>query len=429
MKMKTGEVNELLLRTVRAALHPSEQLSLSPSEWETVRDELREQTVLALAADAVLRSGIGEAEKEKLIGLSAANIRQFHRTMRAEAKLLALLRANQIPAVILKGSAAAQYYPKPQLRHMGDIDLLVAPEDHEKAFRLLCASGYRNLQELGGSDRRHIAFSDDDGTEIELHRFFFAEDRSEQREPFDAWLHESMKNIETVDVCGYSVPVFPPLQNGLILLEHIRHHLSSGLGLRQIVDWYCFVQQVCDDGFWENCFREKAEALGLDQLAVVMTGMCRKYLGLTERITWCGDAEAELVDALADYVLKRGNFGRKLTGKARKTVSTARRFSTPAEAFAYLTAAGSVHMKAAGLRPVKAVAWLYQIGHLIRMTAGRRERFDLMDAVQTGIRESAFFKRLGVSFDPNTDGTQRSQNEKNAAVKRQKTEEQHEQKV
>ena len=36
-----------------------------------------------------------------------------------------LFENNNIPLVILKGTAAAMYYPKPQLRTMGDIDFLV----------------------------------------------------------------------------------------------------------------------------------------------------------------------------------------------------------------------------------------------------------------------------------------------------------------
>lgn len=79
---------------------------------------------------------------------------------------------------------------------------------------------------------------------------------------FDKWLYDQLSTIQQVKVCGYAVRVFPPLENGLILLGHINQHLSSGLSLRQIIDWYYYVQSELDDEFWNNEFKLKPKLSG-----------------------------------------------------------------------------------------------------------------------------------------------------------------------
>ena len=56
--------------------------------------------------------------------------------------LISLLEENNIPSVILKGAAAAMYYPYPSLRTMGDVDILVRRKNLERAVQLMEDNGY-----------------------------------------------------------------------------------------------------------------------------------------------------------------------------------------------------------------------------------------------------------------------------------------------
>ena len=49
----------------------------------------------------------------------------------------AFLRAHQIEPIVIKGWAAARYYPQPWERFYSDIDLMVAAADYEKSRRIL----------------------------------------------------------------------------------------------------------------------------------------------------------------------------------------------------------------------------------------------------------------------------------------------------
>ena len=50
--------------------------------------------------------------------------------------------------VILKGTSAAQYYPYPEYRTMGDIDIMTRREDYDIACKQLMDNGYTMLKEI-----------------------------------------------------------------------------------------------------------------------------------------------------------------------------------------------------------------------------------------------------------------------------------------
>ena len=114
--------------------------------------------------------------------------------------------------------------------------------------------------------------------------------------------------------------MFPPLENGLVLLGHINQHLEEGLGLRQILDWALYVDKALDDDAWEHTFAPVVRRLGLERLTITVTRMCQLYLGLRPDITWCASADEKVCDSLMNYIMEQGNFGRKGDTGSHKTV-------------------------------------------------------------------------------------------------------------
>lgn len=221
-----------------------------------------------------------------------------------------------IPVVVLKGAAAAMSYPHPQYRSMGDIDIIVPQEQYVDAYHILVDHGY----EVEGDHslkvfRRHISFISSSGIEIELHHHFSSSLSKSYSDALDEIISEGIANCEIVNLNDFNVPVLPPMANGVVLLGHIQQHLSSGLGLRQIIDWMMYVEKYLNDDFWNTEFKDAAERSGLKKLAMVSTLMCQKYLGPNPEITWCrnGNIENEkLGDKLLEYIVKRGNFGKNM---------------------------------------------------------------------------------------------------------------------
>lgn len=285
-----------------------------------------------------------------------------------------------VPYVILKGSAAGQYYPNPENRTYGDIDILVAHEDFEKASQEMHNAGFVLNKDL----EREKGFIKD-GIEIELHRYFSALNNPALADYLDNILINSINESHFL----------PTLLNGITLLEHINQHLENGLGLRQIIDWMMFVDKCLPDSEWSN-FSKIADNIGLKYLAIEVTRMCEMYLGLSSH-QFCVDANEKLCKQLMEYIVSCGNFG---CVKNKKSIATNvfTNMRNPIAAYALLQERGLANWKAAKKHPfLKPFAWVYQACRYLQMVMGKRLRGkDIEEAFSAGKARRIMFDKLGV---------------------------------
>ena len=398
MSVFFSEVQKDMLKLLSASLWNEDMNDLDITNFTEINAELKNQTVQVLVSDLIEKTDISSSEETEYVKLVGQNYLLFHTLMQDQQELTDLFEETGIPVAVLKGAAAAVYYPVPEYRQMGDIDIIVEPENFEKAYNLMCEHGYHAEQELSEVSR-HAGFETPSGIEVELHRCFSTNINKKKKQILDQCIYKGISQAEKHIVADYTVPILPVSENGLVLLAHINQHLSSGLGLRQIIDWMMYVHHNLDDDMWENTFSETADATGMKTLAETVTYLCKKYLGLSDRITWCDNADDELADELMLYILDKGNFGRKNEYGSRTTVSVLHRFYNPISAFAYLTAGGMLHWKAAKkYKILKYFAWIYQIGHLIRMGLKRKTGMKALseELAQSG-KEAKLLQRLGVT--------------------------------
>ncbi len=286
-----------------------------------------------------------------------------------------------VPYTILKGTSAAKYYPYPEYRAMGDIDILTDREGFEQAYHDLLNNGYREVKKLN----REISF-EKDGIIVELHRYFASLNDPKQSKYLDDLI---INNIS-------SSHVLPDPVNGLVLLEHIGQHLEHGLGLRQVLDWMMFVDRCLPDEKWPE-FKNMAKCLGLKKLAVIITRMCELYLGLKER-QWCKDADETVCKHLMEYILSSGDFGNKWTSDllVGQTIFTYVR--GPISTFKWLQERGLYNWKAAQKHAfLRHFAWIYQAGRYILKGFGQEKATaTLKNEYKAARMRIALFESLGV---------------------------------
>lgn len=232
-----------------------------------------------------------------------------------ETEAFRLLEAEEIPAAVLKGSAAAMSYPYPQYRTVGDIDLITAPRFYDRACEALTRGGFVRDPEL--PDVRHTVFRRN-GVTLELHRFFSAQGGGAA---LDGMIFEGLFRSQKQTLGpGSSFVTLPPLENGLVLLRHVRQHLNAGIGLRQIIDFIMYIHRYLNDSLWNDGFGKAAADLGLDKLAVTLAGIGVLYLGLPDREAWFEQYDPDLCEDLTEIILNKGNFGRKNADNRFRTV-------------------------------------------------------------------------------------------------------------
>lgn len=412
-----------IFRIIRESLFAQEMQDITSEEcdWNAVYAEMKDHAIAFLAQkwleNGAKKSGMNEAlRSEWLRGCMRQQVRWIQ-IMSAQERLLSILAENQIECVIIKGAAAAIYYPQPSLRAMGDIDFLVKRADYERAARVLEENGYE--QEHGHNFSHHHYGYRKDGVSFELHRRLGIVQESDEETL--GLFEDGIERRQMVQIGSFRYPILPAELNGLVLMFHINQHLRSGLGLRQIIDWMMYLDR--NDNLQEllPLFRKT----GMEKLALTVTAMCQEYLGLGGMSEEAGEAtarediaeeageiparEALVIDPgvyptqeLMDYIYEKGNFGTK-SGEEGKIASVFLIATSPLQLFRRLQAGGLSRWKAAGkYRFLRPFAWIYQIGFILRELASHGispGRF--MRQHGTGVRQRDLIHKLGLEIDRN----------------------------
>lgn len=376
---------QTLLELLKASLFDIEPSFPEKVDWDAVLQEAKDQTVVALAAPAV-----PDSESVKWQVPVAQNTATFLNLLNEQTKLIRLFDAAGIPLVILKGFAAAMYYPAPLRRSMGDVDFLVPPEHFEKARVLMEENDYL-FRSDHGTDRDYSYTKR--GVVLELHHRY-----SDEKWDIDPLILESFPDITTRELFRHRFPVLPEMINGLILLDHVRHHLQGGLGIRQIIDWMMFVHANLNDENWKNSFSLLARNAGLETLAVTMTSMCKRFFGLPDPITWCDTADESTARELLGIVFDYGNFGSKMTEEIHPSeyiTISARRMGL----FRYLQTRGEQNWENSRKHPfLRHFAWLYQIFRYIKRGTSALFRGEkIAQGMSSGTEKFDLLERLGLN--------------------------------
>lgn len=286
-----------------------------------------------------------------------------------------------VPYVILKGSSAAKYYPHPEYRTMGDIDIITPREDFDKAYQELKNNGFVITKEL----EREVGFVKS-GIMVELHRYFASLNDPKQAKWMDDLIIQNINQTH----------VLPDDINGLVLLEHINQHLEKGLGLRQIIDWMMFVDKCLPDERWPS-FRSYAKAIGLEQLAIVATRMCEIYLGLPQR-RWSNKADEKLCKQLLDYVMACGNFGNTRSDNIDIGDNILYYSSSLGSLFRLLQERGLANWETAKKYSIlKPFAWIYQVFRYANRSMNRNDASaTLKNEYKSARQRIKMFEALGV---------------------------------
>lgn len=160
-----------------------------------------------------------------------------------------------------------------------------------------------------------------------------------------------------------------------------------------------YVDKCLPDEKWP-AFRELAQNIGLEKLAVVTTRMCEIYLGISHR-DWCSSADDLLCDNLIEYLLNCGNFGNKRTSDRDNSENVFIYARGPIEMLRLLQERGEYNCKAVHDYPILIpFAWIYQTGRYIKKgLAQKNAKNEIIAAYLDARRKLKLFDALGVRQD------------------------------
>ena len=279
-------------------------------DWKAAFDECKAQSVISLAFSALPKSEVPQKIYAHWKALVNENLAVNSKISYAHTMLNELLNQANIPYVILKGCASAEYYDDPLLRTMGDVDFLVSEKEIKQVDKLLKNQGFVFNNSFHEIERAY----EKDGVILELHWSITGIPGGRTGELLERFLVDifDKSQLKHFDLAEYYSP--SQFHHGLVMLLHVaRHMITGGIGLRHFCDWAVFVDKVGKD--FVSLFEDKLKQVGLWRFAQIMTQFCTTYLGLPQQ-EWAGIAEKQLLAELKDDVFASGNFGHKDLSRA-----------------------------------------------------------------------------------------------------------------
>ncbi|MBR3737434.1 MAG: nucleotidyltransferase family protein [Eubacterium sp.] len=211
-------------------------------------------------------------------------------------ELSAAFEENEIKYVFFKGIQIRDFYPVPQARVMGDIDVLIPAESRERAKEILQSRGFASVNSNGPVwDYRK------NGVTIEVHTKIIS------GKVGSANAEEGFANaLENADFKSFRGELGDDFHFAY-LLTHIAHHFwFYGAGIKMILDLAAYMK-----------FREidiqavlsKMREIGLEDFAKVILSICFKWFSVGE------DFGRETKTA-EEFLASFGAFGNRNRNKA-----------------------------------------------------------------------------------------------------------------
>lgn len=295
----------------KALWNKPSMIAVRPDAWDVVCRITKEHAITPIV-------WIGLSSQKKEIPVSnykflrseaLSSVFAGEQLMIEQDRILAAFNNAGIQCAVLKGSSMAALYPSPEMRSLGDIDLLVPAALFERASVLLQRLGFQ-AQEKGHSF--HTEFHGR-GCVVELHRAVSNMPNTAGGLAAARIMDECWDDIKCCIVGDYSFPALGIRHQALNLLLHMERHLAiGGIGLRQLCDWLVFVWSVKTEEF-ESIILPTLDCCGLSRFACVLTKVCVTYLGIDENhVRWCMGIEDSLVRAMMKDILRVGDMGRTI---------------------------------------------------------------------------------------------------------------------
>ena len=278
--MTSEQIIVLSLIEIAVRSSPTD-LTKEDFNWKAVIEFATRQGVQGLCFDALeLLPAEQRPDKVMLMDwfgqvVGLERIYESHRK-RIDA-LSCFFQLNGIKMMLLKGYGLSLYWPKPEHRPAGDMDIFLGG-CWQQADRLVSERlGIR----VDDGHEHHTCFTFQ-GVSVENHYDFVNTKVNDSARELEALF----KRIATLDIplkMEKGVIYLPlPTLNAIFLMRHLGQHFAGAEAtLRQLLDWGFFMQHEHEKVDWEFVY-STLKSVGIYRLFQQINAICVDYLGFAE---------------------------------------------------------------------------------------------------------------------------------------------------
>lgn len=199
---------------------------------------------------------------------------------------------NNIDYMPLKGVLLKKLYPKPEMRYMGDADILIKECQYDKIIPILESLGFTEKKRT-----QHELVWVKDNVCIELHRRIFDPHVTDMCEYYgDGWKFAQKESSDS------SKFLMSSEDNFVYLFSHFsKHFIGSGIGVNHIIDLYIFLKK--NDKMNDKYITSQLEKLNL----------LKFYYNILKLIdVWFnGKKSNDTINIISDKIFCDGSYGSK----------------------------------------------------------------------------------------------------------------------
>lgn len=320
---------KLLLNLIKIALGKSTKCALPNAlEWNILFDMSMKQCVPSLVLDGLNKSlasepcqgnkGIGKMDKLKWLSMVLNMERLYTKHESVIAELAAFYQSAGYQMMLLKGYGLSKYWPIPNHRPTGDIDIYLMhlnSDGKEKSQPAWKCADKLMTEKLGiqvdNSHHHHSVFTYK-GIMVENHYDFI----NVHSHRSNRWIENEFKTLalkgnEEFTFDNGAKLLFPsPLLNCLFVARHNASHFAAEhLNLRQLLDWVLFVEERHKDIDWDY-FWSMAKKMGMEKFVLCMAFIAIEQLSFEKDIFHIPNefkdfqkCEHDLIDKVLDNIL------------------------------------------------------------------------------------------------------------------------------
>lgn len=233
--------------------------SLTSKDWWSLFRLMQQNHVAALTADAMTNLDVPREVKIPWLAECEKAVRWHRYQQEVQQDIIDTMQKHGIETLVLKGTHLSQYYPQPDLREFGDLDLYFY-DRHDEADRV----AREVLKVEVSNEAHHHSKYNYRGVTVESHYDFLNTHYPPSNRRFETLLKEQAPS---------------PTFEVLFLLRHMAGHFAaSRITLRDLVDWVLTYKTLKEKVDW-SLVNKTIEDFGMTDFVAALNAISENRLG------------------------------------------------------------------------------------------------------------------------------------------------------
>lgn len=293
--MNSDYIYDYTIKLISSVLNNS--VSSSPEsefDWGAFKNFCDRHSITNIIAYEIIKPSFDVSDDIKAY-FNDVILQSAAKEARLEVETIELINSfekSQIPHMLLKGSVLKNYYPRPDMRSMCDVDILVG-EHLDEAMKIMNAHGF----ELKSRDFLHDCYNKKPFINVELHSSLFDKELTSLYDYFKIGFERAKLKSNFSFRYELSKDDFY-----IFIITHLAKHFKrTGTGIRSVTDIYLYLKNNADLNF--DYINQELEKIGL-----------RRFSDKIRQIAfnWFSNGIINYEDAVENYIITSGTYGSNL---------------------------------------------------------------------------------------------------------------------